>query len=159
MGKRYRSLRKEIKMNLPGGQQIHWYGFRYPQKGHPACTDKAICEAIEAKPGFGKLFWEEKDPEAILINPEAVPPDCEAAHLQAAARKLTAMGINVNPKFLATGEKAPEAPQLPAKTFIRNAKKKELQAVIDKFGWEIDKNQKVPDLRAAILAKIEESSE
>lgn len=159
MGKRYRSLRKEIKMNLPDGRKIHWYGFRYPQKGHPACTDKAIIAGIESKPGFGKLFWAEQDPEEILINPEAVPPDCEAAHLQAAARKLAQMGINVNPKLLLDGEKPPEAPQLPAKTSVRTGKKDELQAMIKKFGWDIDPDQKVKELKAAILAKIEELSD
>lgn len=159
MGKRYRSLRKEIKMNLPGGQKIHWYGFRYPQKGQPACTDKEIIAGIEGKPHFGQLFWEEKDPNEILINPEAVPPDCEAAHLQAAARKLVSMGINVNPKLLATGEKEPEAPQLPAKTSVRTGKKEELQDMIERFGWDIDPDQSVKELKAAILAKIEELSD
>lgn len=159
MGKRYRSLRKETKMNLAGGKAIHWHGFRYPPKDEPDCTDEEIIQAIENKPGFGHLFWEEQDPDKILINPEAVPPDCEAAHLQAAAQKLARMGINVNPKLLATGEKEPEAPQLPTKTSVRTGKKDELQAMIEKFGWDIDPTQTVPDLKKAILAKIEESSD
>jgi hypothetical protein len=159
MGKRYRSLRKEIRMNLPDGRVIHFYGFRFPQIGLPACEDKTIIEALEAKPGFGKLFWEETDPESILINPQAVPPDCEAAHLQNAARFLAAKGINVNPKFLRGVEAKPDAPQLPAKTTVNTSKKDELQAMIDKHGWEIDKNQKVAELKEAILTKIEELSD
>jgi hypothetical protein len=159
MGKRYRSLRKELKMGLPDGRVIRFYGFRYPPKNEPACTDRAIIEAIESKPGFGTVIREEVDPDEILINPQAVPDDCEAEHLKKAAVFLKNKGFNINPKLLADGEKPPEAPQLPAKTTVNTSKKAELQAMIDKFGWDIDKDQKVTELKEAILAEIEELSD
>lgn len=154
MGKRYRSLRKEFKMTIAPGQTILWHGFRYPPKSGPSCTDKKIISAIESRQGFGQMFWEEVDPESILIDPQAVPDDCEAAILQKAARRLVTMGYNVNPKLL----KKEEEPQLPSKTFISTAKRSELEAMIKRFGWEIDSGLNAKDLKKAVRAKVEELS-
>jgi len=168
MGKRYRALRKNFRMSIAAGKAILWHGYRYPPKGQPACTDKEIIQAIESKKGFGQQFWEEQDPDEILINPQAVPPDCDAAHLERAAKEIVRLGMHVNPKFLKPEDEEEEAeelspeeepPQIPTKTFVNSAKGAELVAMIKKLGWDdIDTSAKVKDMKAAVKAKIEELS-
>jgi hypothetical protein len=142
---------------MPNGRRIEFYDYRYPSRGKPPCTDPEIIAFLDGK--LGRKITVETDPDSILVDPQAVPPDCEKAHLEKALKNLIRQGYNVNPKFLKTDEDEPERPQLPARTFIRSAKKSELQEVIDKFGWDIDKDQKVPELKDAILATIEELSD
>lgn len=161
MKKRYRCNRKDFNMNLPGGKRILWAGYRYPPKGRPPCEDSKIINFIEAKPAFKTgLIWIDKEPEDILINPAAVPEDCEAAILQKAARRLVELGKSVNPKFLMPDEeeKPEEPPQLPSKTFISTAKRSELETVIKKFGWEFDSSLNVKGLKKAVRARVEELS-
>lgn len=156
MKRRYRSLRKEFFMQISVKKKIHWVGHRYPQPKDPPCEDPQIIEFIESRPGFGKKIWIEEDPKEIFINPQAVPPDTELVHLQNAARKLVTMGLHVNPKLLKQ-EEDEEPPQLPSKTFVSSAKRSELEEVIDRFGWEIDKNLNVKELKSAIREQIDAS--
>ena len=142
-------------MTVAPGKAILWDGHRYPPKGQPACTDKEIIAFIESRHGFGKLFWEEQDPDTILGDPAKLPEDCEAAHIQRAAERLVEMGINVNPAIL----KDPDEAQLPSKTSVSSMKREELEALVKKLGWgeEIDISLKVKDLKKAIRDKIEAS--
>lgn len=149
-------------MNLPDGKRILWADFRYPPRKHPPCTDDRIIDFIEAKRGFGegRKFWVDKEPAEILINPEAVPDDCEAQHLEKAAKQLVKMGVHVNPKLLldpdAEEEERPEEPpQLPSKGAINSMKRKELDAVVERFSWEFDEGLNVNDLKVAIKEKID----
>jgi hypothetical protein len=162
MKRRYRSLRKSFKMHIGPGLVILWDGHRFPPKGQPACEDEKIIKAIEGRDAFGHMFWRETDPDEIIINPAKVPQDCEAEHLEKAAKRLVELGYNPNPGFLLNQEEEEqeEPPQLPSKTSVSSMKKDELVAVIERFGWgeEIDPSQKVNDLKKAIREKVEESS-
>lgn len=155
MGKRYRSKRRAFNMHLPWGGVILWADYRYPPKSHRPCADARIINFIESKNGFGKMFWEDKEPAEILIDPQAVPPDTELALLQKAAEKLTRMGMHVNPKLLKKPEED-EEPQLPSLTFVRSAKRSELEDVIKRFGWEVDADLNAKDLKAAVREIVEE---
>jgi len=155
MGRRYRSLRKAFKMNVAPGKIILWDGHRFPPKGQPACTDKEINDFIESRPGFGKLFWKEQNPDEILVDPAKLPKDCEAEHLQKAAERLADMGINVNPAILVDPD---EEPQLPSKTSVSSMKRKELEELVKKFEWDdIDITLNVKDLKKVIREKVEAS--
>ncbi len=155
-------------MNLPDGKKILWSGYRYPPKGHSPCTDDKIIDFIEAKPVFKSgHIWIDKAPEDIVINPQAVPDDCEAVILEKAARRLIELGVNVNPKLIMDAEEEveepevveipEEPPQLPIKSLISSYKRAELEDLIERFGWDMDvPNLNVTELKAAVRAKIEE---
>lgn len=158
-GKRYRSLRREFFVYYRGGQKIPFTDFRFPSPGQPPCTDPEILAVLDKKVAEGRGIREDINAEEIHINPKAVPEDCDTAHLQAAAKRMMELGIHVNPKLLDNGKREPEPLQLPSRTTVRTSKKEELAALIDKFGWDIDKDQKVDDLREAIFAEMGDSSE
>jgi hypothetical protein len=163
MKRRYRSLRREQIINIKPGLKIRFVGFRYPQPGEPPCENKTIINAIENKKGFGKLIWEEKSPEDILIDPQKVPPDTELQHLQNAARQLHRMGLHVNPDLLLKDDDVEEEPVGAAeekiqltKTIVNQSTKQELLELIEQYGWtDIDQEMPAKDIKAAIKAKID----
>jgi len=165
IGKRYRSMRRSFYMTVPRVGRIMWADFRYPPKGHPPCTDQRIIEHIESRRGFGGRFWEEMSPDDVLIEPQAVPPDCEAAHLERAAKQLVSLGLNLNPKFLKKDEEpeeeveAAEPLQLPAKTTITTMRRGELEELIALHGWDVDLSMNVGDLKKAVREVIDAAAD
>jgi len=157
-GKRYRSTQRYLRVWVGNGSSIEFHNHLFPQARQPACTNEKIIAAIESSPSFGIRFKEVQDTEELKIKAGVVENETERQQLERAAKALIAKGFNVNPKLLVQKEEAAEAPQLPAKTIVRSMKKEELQELIEKHGWDIDQEQNVDKIKAAIISEIDAAS-
>jgi hypothetical protein len=159
MAKRYRSLRREQR--LLGGK-IHFVDHFFPEVSQPPCGDKRLCDFIETRPGFGRLFWVHRgEAEDLAVNPDALPEGVDVGNMELAARKLQQLGLNVNPALLKKDEEEqpkpepePEEVQVPTLTKIHQSSKKELVKMVKHLGWDdIDTSMVRECLKEAVLEK------
>jgi hypothetical protein len=162
VGKRYRSLRREQRLR---GGTIFFEDHHFPAQRLPLCDDEEICEWLESRSTFGTVITLVEDSNAeLVVDPGKIPDGVNAENFSEAVKFLGGIGINVNPDLLEAKEEEPEPEgeqeaipdiPLPTLTFVNTAKKSDLIAVVERFGWDdIDKNGHNVYLRDAIKEKV-----